>query len=155
MKVDITFRDLSAEEAAAILTAGKSGGASLALFLASPGQHVKEAAPAAVAAATGTAPPQQQAELPMAKPAAAPPPAQATGPAPLPPQPAGDLEQWSRFSTTKQIVKALVEGGMKDRAAILAKCQELRAAGVAPLKAVPEDQFADRVGSAAMTLLDG
>jgi len=156
MKVDITLRDLNAEEAAAILMAAKEGGAKLALFFATPGSSAMQTAPAAVAAATGSSPapaaatpppaaeaPSAQQELSAAKPAAAAaPPANA------------DLEKWSRYTTTKSVVKALIEGeNIKDRAQILARCQELRVAGVAPLKAVPEDQFADRVGSAVLALL--
>lgn len=158
MKVDITLRDLNAEEAAAILVAAKDGGAKLALFFATPGQAAMQAAPAAVAAATGQgemdfppktdAPPAPAAATPPA--ASSPPPAAAKPAAP----PNADLEKWSRYTTTKSVVKALIEGeNIKDRAAILARCQELRAAGVAPLKAVPEDQFADRVGSAVLALL--
>lgn len=167
MKIDITFRDLNATEAAAILQMGKANGAELALFLASPGAPTMAAAPAAVAAATGAPPPAsgfpedpQWAQRAMpgptgpnnGSPAAAPPapPAREAGADDGPA--ASDLEEYSRYPTTRAVVKALYEKGITSEADLLKKCLELRASGVTPLKAVPEDQFPTRIGAALIAL---
>lgn len=160
MKIDITFRDLNAAEAAAILQMGKANGVELALFLATPGAPVMTAAPAAVAAATGIGTPAVPGHVPTASAGVAMPvsgrPVE-TPPAAAPVAAGGatsapDFLTFSRAPNVKAVVKALLDSGVTEQAAILARCEELRGQGVPALSAVPADQLADRVAGSVAAL---
>lgn len=159
MEIDITFRNVNATEAATILVAAKDGGASLALFFATPGAPAMQAGPAAAAAVPFRAPDPLTAAGPS--PSQAPPAAAQTAQPPAQPaQVAGppgniaapDFLAFSRAPSVKAVVKALLDSGVTDAAAVLSRCLELRGQGVPALAAVPEDQLADRVAGSLAAL---